>query len=162
MATLADQLAHEQIKVEGLRDLQRDLRRMDKDAPREIRLMHREVAEPVVATSVALAESLGGVAAKVAPSIRVLAEQRAVGLKFGGARYPMAMGANFGAYHNVDRIGPSGRRYVGYHQFPRWGGNQWTGGAADRFVFRAIASHDIEGMYAKAFDEWVDRSAHFK
>jgi hypothetical protein len=130
------------VEVRGLRELQSALRAADQQLPRLLRVANRNVAETVARTARSRAEALGGVAAKTAPSIRAAAEQRAAKISFGGARYPFAGGANFGAYHDLPRN--TARGVVrGWNQFPEWGGNQFTGGANDRFIYWTIRrEHD--------------------
>ncbi len=149
------------VAVEGLVDFQRALGTVSKDLPKELRAANKEAAEHVARAARARAQSLGGVAAKVAPSIKSAAEQRASKLVFGGPRYPMAMGANFGAYHDRPRVDSAGRQVTGWNQFPQWGGNQFTGGARDRFFYFTIARERdtfeqvymdmIEALAARAF-----------
>lgn len=148
------------LHVEGLRELQAALRAMDRTLPRQLRVAHLDVAKYVAGRARARAESLGSVQAKVAPSVGARAEQRGAGMKFGGARYPMAMGANFGAGHNIPRH--TSRGVVrGWNQFPAWGGNQHAGGANDLFFFRTLReeSSEIESRYTKSLGELIAR--HF-
>ncbi len=131
------------VHVQGLADLQRELRSIDAKLPRELRRTNLEAAQLVATAARNRAFALGGVASHVAPSIKAAAEQRAAKIAFGGARWPMAMGANFGAGHDTLRhVVRQGRGVMvrGWNQFPEWGGNQFTGGANDRFIYRTIAA----------------------
>ncbi len=158
MSSADRRVAANAVRVEGLAELQRAVRAArGPSGARLLRLANKEVAETVAARARDRAESLGGVAAKVAPSIKAAAEQRYAKLSFGGARWPMAMGANFGAYHNVPR---NTRRGVvtGWNQFPEWGGNRFTGGAKDQFIYWTIArmGDDIEAEYEEALDRLLE------
>lgn len=87
----------DQIQVEGLSDLQREFRTLDKAWPRELRVANKEAVEIVAEATRASFASRGGVAPKVAPSVKTLAQQRSASVKIGGAKYPFAMGSNFGS-----------------------------------------------------------------
>lgn len=149
------------VEIRGLTEFQRALRQIDRSLPRELRKVNKSAAEIVADAARTRAQSLGGVAAKSAPSIKATAEQRRAKVALGGARYPFALGANFGALHDVPRIGPSGRQFAGYNQFPQWGGNQFTGGANDRFLYWAISRKrdKFMGEYERLIDAFVDRLA---
>lgn len=146
------------VRVDGLQELQRAVRNARGTAgTRLIRAANKDAAELVASRARDRAQQLGGVAAKVAPSIKAAGEQRYAKLSFGGARYPMAMGANFGAQHDVLR-NTSARAYLGWNQFPEWGGNQWTGGARDRFLYYTLARQGdaIQAEYERALDQLLD------
>lgn len=98
-------MAADRIEVEGLRDLQRELRALDADAPKELRKANLEAAEVVAQATRQSFSSRGGVAPKVAASVRAVAQQRNASVKIGGARFPYALGSNFGSLR--------------YKQFPR-------------------------------------------
>lgn len=85
------------IEVDGLRDFQAALRAADRDFPKELRLANKEAAEVVAAATRSSFASRGGVAPKVAASVRAVAQQRSASVKIGGERYPYAMGSNFGS-----------------------------------------------------------------
>lgn len=95
----------ERIEVVGLRDFQRALRQAGNDFPKELRQANKDAADIVAEGTRRALLSRSGVAPKVAPSVRALAQQRNASVKIGGARYPYAMGANFGS--------------VRYKQFPK-------------------------------------------
>lgn len=84
------------IKVEGLAQLQKELRQVDKDLPKQLRLANKSVAEFVAAAAKVKASSLGGVARKSAPSVKALAQQRNASVKIGGKKFGFAIGAEFG------------------------------------------------------------------
>lgn len=85
------------IQVQGLRELQRELRALDRAWPRELRVASKEAADVVAEATRASFASRGGVAPKVAPSVKALAQQRSASVRIGGAKYPFAMGSNFGS-----------------------------------------------------------------
>lgn len=108
------------VEVVGLRDFQRELRRVDKDLPKALRLVNLAAAEVVAADARSKASALGGVAAKAGASVKAQAQQRAGIVRLGGNRYPFAMGAEFGA--------------IRYRQFKAWRG---SGADAGYFLYPA-------------------------
>ena len=131
------------VKVDGLRELNAALRKLGgADLAKELNAASRKVAEFVASDAKAGAYSLGGVAAHVAPSIGVRAGRESAGVAFGGARYPMAGGAEFGSY--------------AYPQFKPWLGNSSDAGY---FVYPAIRqdADRIETEYRDAVDDLIKR-----
>lgn len=88
----------DRIEVLGLRDLQRELRALDRTLPRELRKANLEAAEAVADATRASFASRPGVAPKVAASVKALAQQRNASVRIGGAKYPYALGSNFGSH----------------------------------------------------------------
>lgn len=133
------------IDVDGLAELNRALRAMGgREFQAELREAGKEIASDVASSARGIAMGLGGVAAKTAPSIAASAGFTSAGVGFGGAAYPFAMGAEFGA--------------VRYPQFRPWRG---SGSDAGYFVYEAIRDHadDIEETYLDAADAIIRR--HF-
>lgn len=120
------------IKVEGLAELQRELRRIGPESARELRLANKAAAEIVAGEARSRALVVGGVAAKSAPSIRPLGQGRAAAVKLGGARYPFALGAEFGS--------------IQYRQFAPWTGSNSGSGY---FLYPAIRAKqdDVVDVY---------------
>jgi hypothetical protein len=100
------------VNVEGIKEFQAALRQIDATLPRRMRVANNVVAEKLAAAARLRAGSLGSTAAHVAPSVRVASDQRSVAIKIGSAKYPMAIGAEFGSHR--------------FHQFKPWTGNKWT------------------------------------
>jgi hypothetical protein len=84
------------VNVEGLAELRRALKAVSATAPKELSAAGKEVADFVAADAKDAAGALGGVAAKVAPSISARASAGGGALGLGGSSYPMALGAEFG------------------------------------------------------------------
>lgn len=131
------------VRVVGLNDLNRALRELGPDLQRELKRTNLDVAQIVADDARSAALQLGGVAAHVAPSIRASARNTAAGVSFGGAGYPMAAGAEFGAYR--------------FKQFQPWRGNDENAGY---FVYPAIRqdADRIETEYGAAIDKLLDRN----
>ncbi len=143
------------VQILGLRELQRALRRAEGRTASELRRVNKAAAELTARRARERASSLGGVAAKAAPSVRAAAEQRFAKVAIGGARHPYALGANFGAYHDRPRVDRRGRSLQGWNQFPAWTGNQHVGGSRDRFLYWAIGRTRDEFMdlYGRLLDQ---------
>lgn len=128
-----------QIEVVGLRDFQRELRRVNAEFPKELRQANKDAAELVAASTRRSFASRGGVAPKVAASVKALAQQRSATVKIGGARYPYAMGSNFGS--------------VKFKQFP-------PPVKPDHSLYRTIAAQQerVVDAYAAAVDRLMRRA----
>lgn len=130
------------VQVRGLAELNRTLRALGPDVQKELKETNRSVAEFVADDAKGAAHSLGGVAAKVAPSIKAKAGNTSAGVSFGGAAYPMAGGAEFGS--------------IKYKQFKPWRGN---GSDAGYFLYPAIRrdAERITTEYTHALDRLMRR-----
>lgn len=125
------------VRVHGLAELNRAMKAIGPDARRDLKKTNLKVAQFVADDARAAAFSLGGVAAKTAPSITAAGRVASAGVSFGGGSYPFAMGAEFGSYR--------------FHQFKPWRGN---GSDAGYFVYPAIRNDvdRIESEYSGAID----------
>lgn len=132
------------VKVDGLTELNRALKAISKDAQRELAAASKRVAGFVASDAASAARAIGGVAAHVAPSIKATGGVSSAGVAFGGAKYPMAGGAEFGAGHK-------------YPQFKPWRGN---GSTAGYFVYPAIRqdADRIETEFSDAIGNIIDRN----
>lgn len=127
------------VRVQGLNELNRALREMGgRDLQKELKETGLEVAKIVASDATSNAHSLGGVAAKVAPSIKASARSTGAGVTFGGSAYPFAGGAEFGSYQ--------------YKQFKPWRGNDSSAGY---FVYPSIRSNSdrIADEYLKGIED---------
>lgn len=130
----------EPVRVEGLREFQAELRKLDQKLPRELRVAGNEAAAIVVRDAQGRAQGRGGVAAKTAPSIKATSEQRGARVSLGGTRFPFAMGAEFG-----------GRGRPTTQQFAPWTGSD---SGAGYFFYPAIREtrDQVTDAYADALD----------
>lgn len=135
---------HEVVRVEGLRDLQAELRKID--LARDLRDANKQAAEVVATAAQARAQGLGGVAAKTAPSVKAAAEQRRAKVTIGSNREPWALGAEFGG----------GARPT-TQQFEPWRG---SGSSAGYFLYPAVRStrEQFVDAYDKALEQLVRRA----
>lgn len=131
------------VRVHGLNELNRALRTMGKEFQKELTQTNKDVAGLVADDAKAAAYALGGVAAKVAPSVKAAGGTTWAGVSFGGAAYPFAAGAEFGSYR--------------YRQFRPWRGN---GSDAGYFLYPAIRqdAERIETEYTEALDRLLKKN----
>lgn len=83
----------ERIKIEGLRDLVKALRQIDKDLPKEIRQINYDAAQDIAGAAKGLVPRRSG---KLADSIRPLATQRGGQVAAGKLNVPYAGPIHFG------------------------------------------------------------------
>lgn len=134
----------ESIQVAGLKDFIAALRAVD--LQRDLGKTNKEAAEMVASKARDKAESLGGVLAKAAPSLKALGQQRQAAISLGGSAYPFALGAEFG-----------GGRRATTRQFKPWLGH--TGYAlyptirATREQFVQVYADAIQKLMSRAFPQ---------
>ncbi len=126
------------VRVTGLVELNRALKALGPEVQKELKAANFEVGSMVADDARSIAMGLGGVAAKVAPSIKATKTATGAAVSFGGAAYPMAGGAEFGSLR--------------YKQFQPWRGN---GSDAGYFVYPAIRqdADQIEATYLDRIDD---------
>lgn len=131
------------VKVTGLKELNAALKALGPDVQKELKEANFEVGDMVAGDARSIALGLGGVAAKVAPSIRATKTQAGAAVSFGGAAYPFAGGAEFGS--------------LKYKQFKPWRGN---GSDAGYFLYPAIRqdADQIEATYTQRIDEILSKN----
>ena len=145
------------VRVTGIRDLQRALRDVADDLPKELGLANQKVAQHIVDEATSAAEALGPLWARAAESMKAARKQRVAAINFGGARHPEALGAEFGAGQNVLRNTSRGV-IPGWNQFPPWRGSD-TG--AGYFLFPTIRREGdrIVDLYGQVLEDLIAR--HF-
>ena len=84
------------VRVEGLTELRRALKAIGTDAAKVLNEASREVAGFVADDARSKAHGLGGVAARVAPTVKGSGTARGGAITLGGASHPEALGAEFG------------------------------------------------------------------
>ncbi len=126
------------VKVTGLTELNRALKALGPEVQKELKAANFEVGSMVAGDAQSIALGLGGVAAKVAPSIRATKTAAGAAVSFGGSAYPFAGGAEFGSLR--------------FKQFKTWRGN---GSDAGYFVYPAIRqdADQIEATYLDRIDD---------
>jgi len=134
------------IEVDGLAQLNRALKQLGDDAPKQLREANKEVADEVADEAKGAAFALGGVAAKVAPTIKASAGTTSAGVGFGGSAVPYAAGAEFG-----------GHRRSTTQQFKPWRGS--GSHTAGYFVYPTIRrnAERIEETYVDKIDQLTRR-----
>jgi hypothetical protein len=134
------------VKIEGLRELNKALKEIGPAFPREMRSANKEVAGGVAKHALSNALGLGGVAAHVAGSIKPSAGVNSASVGIGGPTNPAAGGAEFGG----------GRRPT-THQFKPWRG---SGPGAGYFLYPAIRedADEIVADYMDALNNLIRRA----
>jgi hypothetical protein len=134
------------VKIEGLRQLNKSLKELGPEFPKEMRKVNKEVAGGVAEHAIRNAHSLGGVAAHVVPSIKASAGVNSAAVALGGLAHPAAGGAEFG-----------GQRRPTTQQFKPWRG---AGSNAGYFLYPAIRedADEIYNDYLEALDDLVHRA----
>lgn len=135
---MARQRADGAINAVGLPELSRALKAIDKETGTKLRGANKSVATFVADDARAAAQSLGGVAAHVANSVKPAAGAAFAGVAGGGPAHPAFGGAEFGS----DK----------YKQFQPWRGN---GEGAGYFVYPTIRRDGprIETEYRTTIDD---------
>lgn len=130
------------VQVTGLPELSRALKAIGPDAQKELRDASKRVATFVANDARSAAQSIGGVAAHVAPSIKPVGGVSGAGVAMGGAAYPMAGGAEFGSLR--------------FKQFKPWRGN---GSDAGYFLYPSIRrdADRIQTEFTDAVDDIIKR-----
>lgn len=139
------------LKVEGLRDLQRTLREMDRDLLPVLRRTNKEIADEVAVDARSRAHGIHKGGERLARAITSVSQQRSAGVQISdGGRTAGALGYEFGAGHDTSRNRRSGQ-YVGFRQFDVWRGNGPDAGYAVYPAIRAAAP-DLPEKYLRALD----------
>jgi hypothetical protein len=105
----------ETVRVQGLDELRRELRKLDDDGLIDgLKDANYDVAQMVVARAKIRAAALGGMEHKAAETLKAGRNQRRAEVSLGGTKAPFAGGAEFGAYHDVLRLRKAGtaRAYI--------------------------------------------------
>lgn len=134
------------LRVDGLRELRKELRAIDAAFPKELRAANKQVAEQVVVPEArrrAGALTRPRVGSRLLATIRALASQTSATVAMGGARTPYARGMEFGSIRRK--------------QFAPWRGNDRNAGY---FLYPTIRerSDDIVETYSRVIDELTERA----
>jgi hypothetical protein len=139
------------VKVAGLRDLTRELRKLD-DAGLidELKDANMAVAELVVRSAQQRAAGMGRMENRAAQSLKPARQANRAAVHGGGPKTPFFGGAEFGAGQNQQRSTPHGV-VTGWNQFEPWRGN---GQGAGYFLYPAIRDDTakIVDMYGDAIE----------
>jgi hypothetical protein len=142
-------VAGSNIRINGLVDLQRELRKINTELPKKLGDVNKEVADYVVRRSKGRAST--PLEHRAAGTLKAARQQRVALVRLGGAKNPEALGAEFGAMQNQERR--TGRGSVlGWNQFLAWRG---SGTGAGYFLFPTIRQDtpQIIDKYAELIDK---------
>lgn len=146
------------LKIEGLRDLQKALRTIDKSLAHELQQANKAVAGEVARDAQGKAHGISKGGERLARSIFAVAQQRsaAVQIRDAPGRTAGALGYEFGAGRDALRQRSSGA-YVGFRQFDVWRG---SGGSAGYAMYPAIrdAMPGLPERYADALDPLLHKA----
>lgn len=131
------------IRVDGLRELSRALKSMDKELGKDLQKANKSAASLVADHARAAAYSLGGVAAHVAPSLKASAGRMSASVSGGGSAYPMFGGAEFGS--------------IRYTQFQTWRGSSSDAGYFLYPTIRRDVDQIVE-LYSEALDNLLGKA----
>lgn len=145
------------IRVTGLKELAKALREIDKDLPKEMSAGSQQVAQHIVDRATTAAASVGPMQRKAARSLAAARQQKMAAIKYGGARYPFAMGAEFGGGKygaGNPKPGSGGRGFT--TQFRPWRGNSSDAGY---FLYPTIRreSDRIVELYGQVLDDLINK-----
>lgn len=129
----------EPIRIEGLRELNRRLRTLDKEAPKGLRLAGNEAAELIVDKAKPKIPIGPGIGGHASSSIRASSTRTSARVSAGSKRYPYYAWLDFG--------GRVGRRKATTRPFLKTG----------RYVWKAFAEErdQVERVLTKALDDVV-------
>jgi len=134
------------VQVVGLRELQKELKQVDAELPKKLRVGQLDIARDVVEKADARARGMGGVfrhAVAMQGSLKAKGEQRYAKAVLDANKAPMILGAEFGAKR--------------YRQFPRFRGNQhpstWAPEGVGYVLYPTI--RDNEAGIVDAYDRML-------
>lgn len=112
------------IRVDGIRDLNRKLRAVDKDAPKKLRLAGNKAAEVVVTVSQRELPTGPAAGGHARSSYRAASTRTAARVKAGGKKFPYVPWLEFGG--RVGRQKATKRRFVqtGRYMYPAYYDNR--------------------------------------
>lgn len=131
------------VEVEGLADLRKDLRALDVKLPLALTAANRKAGDVIAKAARASFESRPGVAPKVAPTVKLLANPSGASIRLGDAAHPYSLGSEFGA--------------IRFKQFPEFRRPPETGYS----LFPALREHapEVEKLVLAEIDAIV--RSHF-
>lgn len=150
-------MAGQGIKVVGLDELRRELRKLDEPGIIDgLKDVNYQVARDVIGWSQAAAGRFGPMDARAAATLTASKAQRAAQVKGGGARAPWFGGSEFGAGRNRDRSTSRGV-VTGWNQFREWRGN---GRDAGYWLYPSIRAHtdEIVDRYGEGLERLTARA----
>lgn len=131
------------VRIIGLQEFRAELKAVEAKLPTELGRAAKKAADIVAKDTVASFSSRGGVAPKVAPSVRTFTQQGGGGVRIGGDQFPYAMGSEFGS--------------VRFKQFPAWRG---SGAGAGYSLWPSIRMDigQVEEEFRRALDDLVAKA----
>jgi hypothetical protein len=146
--------SEETVRVKGLDDFRRELRRLgDEAGPDGLSLLkeaNHKIASMVISKAQARAGGVGPMQSRAAATLKAGRAQARATIT-GGARVPFFFGAEFGSYPNFPRT-RGGRTYLGFNQFKPH--KRSGSGSTGYFLYPTMKaeSRNIIEMYGKELD----------
>jgi hypothetical protein len=149
----------EALRVRNLREFRDTLKDAAAGLPGVLQKANKLVAQFVVDRAGARARSQGKAAARAAKGLSASAGQLSATVRLNAEKVPGALGEEFGAAHNSDRIvrpHPGSRSWetrthmLGWNQFPNWTGNGLRAGI---FLYPTI--RDTREQQVDLYDQAV-------
>lgn len=139
------------VELAGVKSFRQELRRIDKELPKELRKVHLAAAKIVAEGTRASFASRPKVTSAVATSVKALAGQQSASVRIGGTgKAEAALGHEFGG----GRFGKGRPSPAGGHttQFPAWRG---AGADAGYSLYPTLRSKtdDLVDLYGDALEE---------
>lgn len=137
----------------GIKELRTALRKLGTpDQMKELKAANQAAAQIII--DAAQGKASTRLERRAAATLKAANTQQAA-IRLGGI--PGALGAEFGAYHDQVRRGPSGVEFLGYNQFKDWAGNDDKAGY---FLWPAIREKtpEVLELYADDLIVRFDRS----
>lgn len=135
------------VRVEGLDELRREIRKLDdgKSLTDELKAANKRVGDIVVRRAQQRASALGRMQGAAGATLRSASQAARAVVTLGRAGVPFAMGAEFGAGRDQERVTRRGS-VLGWNQFRPWRG---SGPGAGYFLWPAVrdSNEDIEQIY---------------
>ena len=133
----------DKVRVEGLKELRRELKAVDGDWNRQLQKVNKAIAEDVAEGTRAAFSSMGGSAPKVAGTVKALAQQARAQVKVGGKGNSVANQVAMGNLWGSQR----------FKQFPR-------PAPAGYALYPTLASlrPDLEDRYLDMLDDLMRRA----
>lgn len=152
---MAARLSAGTVKVAGLRELSRELRKLD-DAGLIGELKDANYAVASLVVDAARDRASSKMERRAADSLKASRQAARAQVTGGGARVPFFGGAEFGGFSEQPRQRVTGT-YTGFRQFKPWRG---SGTGAGYFLYPAIRDETdrIVEMYGDALDEITRRA----
>lgn len=142
------------VYVEGLNAFRRQCNEAGNNIDKRLKEINVTISDQIIDVARGYAAGVNLQAEKTAEALKPYRSAVAGGINLRATpQTPYAMGSEFGANPDDERVSASGRRYIGYRQFQPWRG---SGEGAGYFVWPAIRQADVFTQYQTALDALIN------